>query len=990
MGSNKRRRYRARAFSGDDAHRCPGGVRSERGTARACPLSDGKTRIERIRIASWNVGSLTGKSREVVDVMQRRGIHIMCIQEVKWTGQSAREIGDGYKVLYCGGQNKRNGVGVILDPDMKKAVADVTRHNDRLMSVKVVIHGVVFNIVSAYAPQTGCTQEEKDNFTEDFEALIRSMPAAEKVVVGADMNGHVGANTDGYEGVHGGHGYGSRNDEGVSLLEAAQGLDLVIANTCFKKSDEHKITYRSGPYASQIDYFLLRQTDRKEIQDCKVIPGEAAVRQHRLLVMNMKLHVKGKAKKNHQKERIRTWKLKGDNLDTFRQEVQTCMNGVQEVTWEKLKLSLVESAKKICGVTRGQKRQERETWWWAQGVQSVIKSKKEAFKEWQKNRQDAGFRLKYKAACREAKRAVAKAISDAVQHIYDELNTKEGEAKIYKIAKARQRSRQDRQAVNMIKDKDGKILTEEEAIRDRWKSYFEELLNVENGREPLKEAAPVEGPESEITRREIELAIRQMKNNKAPGPSGISAEMLKALGQDGLDWLHAILNNFWKNEKLPGDLKESEIVTIYKQKGDALDCGNYRGIKLLETALKVYERVVERRIRQRVNIHDNQFGFMAGRGTVDAIFVLRQVQEKILEGNNKRYWTFVDLEKAFDRVPREVVYWSLRRKGVSEKIIRVIRSMYEGAATTVRCGLGGTKSFEIRVGVHQGSCLSPLLFIIVMDAVSEFVRREVPWDMLYADDLIIAEDSGMNLQTRYLRWQEALESKGLKINAGKTETMVCSKTDEPLEVKDCRGKALKQVKTFKYLGSTVNANGGCEEDVKHRIKAAWQKWRDLSGVVCDKKMPVRIKGKVYRTMIRPVMIYGAEAWTLRRKEEELLERTEMRMLRWILGVSLKDKKRNEDIRTAVGVANITYKVREARLRWYGHVRRREETSCIRRIMEAEIQGHRSRGRQRKRWSDAVKTDLNALGLTDEDATDREEWRRRTRVADPSPEGLIPA
>src|SRR6218665_3063618 len=99
------------------------------------------------------------------------------------------------------------------------------------------------------------------------------------------------------------------------------------------------------------------------------------------------------------------------------------------------------------------------------------------------------------------------------------------------------------------------------------------------------------------------------------------------------------LNDFMRNERLPDDLKISEIVTIFKQKGDAMECGNYRGIKLLEIGLKVYERVIERRIRQQVTIQDNQFGFMKGRGTTDAIFILRQTQEKVLEGNEKRYWT---------------------------------------------------------------------------------------------------------------------------------------------------------------------------------------------------------------------------------------------------------------------------------------------------------------------------------------------------------------
>ena len=149
-----------------------------------------------------------------------------------------------------------------------------------------------------------------------------------------------------------------------------------------------------------------------------------------------------------------------------------------------------------------------------------------------------------------------------------------------------------------------------------------------------------------------------------------------------------------------------------------------------------------------------------------------------------------------------------------------------------------------------------------------------------------------------------------------------------------------------------------------------------------------VKGKVYRTMVRPVLIYGSEAWTLRRREEERLERTKMRMLRWILGLTLRDRKRNDEIRRILGVACITDKVREARLRWYGHtcIQRREEDDCVKRTLEANVGGQRSRGRQRKRWIDVVKHNMEDLQLNVEDAKNRAEWRKRTRVADPSPEG----
>ena len=113
-------------------------------------------------------------------------------------------------------------------------------------------------------------------------------------------------------------------------------------------------------------------------------------------------------------------------------------------------------------------------------------------------------------------------------------------------------------------------------------------------------------------------------------------------------------------------------------------------------------------------------------------------------------------------------------------------------------------------------------------------------------------------------------------------------------------------------------------------------------------------------MVRPVLIYGSETWTLKRREEERLERTEMRMLRWILGLTLRNKKKNDDIRRILGVACITDKVRKARLRWFGHVQRREEEDCVRRILESDVRGQQSKGRQRKRWIDVVKYKMEDL------------------------------
>ena len=161
-------------------------------------------------------------------------------------------------------------------------------------------------------------------------------------------------------------------------------------------------------------------------------------------------------------------------------------------------------------------------------------------------------------------------------------------------------------------------------------------------------------------------------------------------------------------------------------------------------------------IRQLVSIDNSQFDFVPGRGTTDAIFVVRQLQEKYLAANKRLYMAFVDLEMAFDRVPRKVIWWALRKLGVEEWILRLVQGMYANARSRVGVGEGYSEEFEVKVGVHQGSVLSPLLFIIVLEALSREFHSGVPWEDLYADDLVIIAESLEECVRRLLTWKEAI------------------------------------------------------------------------------------------------------------------------------------------------------------------------------------------------------------------------------------------
>ncbi|VDP26174.1 unnamed protein product [Heligmosomoides polygyrus] len=168
-----------------------------------------------------------------------------------------------------------------------------------------------------------------------------------------------------------------------------------------------------------------------------------------------------------------------------------------------------------------------------------------------------------------------------------------------------------------------------------------------------------------------------------------------------------------------------------------------------------------------------------------------------------------------------------------------------------------------------------------------------------------------------------------------------------------------------------------------RVSAAWSKWRSLTGVLCDRKIPGHLKSKIYRAIVRPVAMYGAECWSATREVETRLSAMETKMLRWTAGVTRMDRIRNDAIRQKFGVAPIADKMCEARLRWYGHVLRGKEDSVCKIGLELEVSRKHPRGRPKQRWSDTLHMDMKVTGVHPHEAQDRERWRHNTRRADPA-------
>ncbi|KAK3539481.1 hypothetical protein QTP70_008869 [Hemibagrus guttatus] len=895
-----------------------------------------------LRIGTLNVGTMAGKGRELADMMERRKVDILCVQETRWKGSKAHSIGAGFKLFYYGVDSKRNGVGVVLKEEFVRNVLEVKRVSDRVMSLKLEIEGVMLNVVSGYAPQVGCELEEKERFWSELDEVMESIPTGERVVIGADFNGHVGEGNTGDEEVMGKFGVKERNLEGQMVVDFAKRMDMAVVNTYFQKREEHRVTYKSGGRRTQVDYILCRRGNLKEISDCKVVVGEGVARQHRMVVCRMTLMV-CKKKRSEIEKKTKWWKLeKEECCEEFRQKLRQALGGqvVLPDDWETTAEVIRETGRKVLGVSSGRRKEDKETWWWNEEVQDSIQRKRLAKKKWDMDRTEEN-RQEYKELQRRVKREVSKAKQKAYDELYTRLDTREGEKDLYRLARQRDRDGKDVQQVRVIKDRDGRVLTSEESVQRRWKEYFEELMNEENEREKRVEGVnSVEQKVDKIRKDEVRKALKRMKSGKAVGPDDIPVEVWKCLGEAAVEFLASLFNRVLESERMPEEWRRSVLVPIFKNKGDVQSCSNYRGIKLMSHTMKLWERVVEARLRKVVDICEQQYGFMPRKSTTDAIFALRILMEKYRDGQRELHCVFVDLEKAYDRVSREELWYCVRKSGVAEKYVRVVQDMYERSRTVVRCAVGQTEEFNVEVGLHQGSALSPFLFAIVMDQLSEEVRQESPWTMMFADDIVICSESREQVEENLERWRFALERRGMKVSRSKTEYMCVNEREGSGTVR-LQGEEVKKVQEFKYLGSTVQSNGECGKEVKKRVQAGWNGWRKVSGVLCERKISARIKGKVYRTVVRPAMLYGLETVSLRKRQESELELAELKMLRFSLGVTRLDRIRNEYIRGTAHVGRLGDKVREARLRWFGHVQRREKVfyfllPAIKPLMLAEL------------------------------------------------------
>uniref|UniRef100_A0A8C6M1L2 Reverse transcriptase domain-containing protein n=1 Tax=Nothobranchius furzeri TaxID=105023 RepID=A0A8C6M1L2_NOTFU len=352
------------------------------------------------------------------------------------------------------------------------------------------------------------------------------------------------------------------------------------------------------------------------------------------------------------------------------------------------------------------------------------------------------------------------------------------------------------------------------------------------------------------------------------------------------------------------------------------------------------------------------------------------------------YMCFVDLEKAFDRVPRGALWVVLREYGVPGPLIWAVRSLYDRCQSLVRIAGSKSGSFPVRAGLRHGCPLSPILFITFMDRISRhsqgvegirFAGLRIR-SLLFADDVVLLASSERDLQLSLERFAAECEAAGMRISSSKSETMVLirKRVECLLWVRD---EVLPQVEEFKYLRVLVTSEGKLEHEIDWHIGAA--------SAVVKRELSQKAKLSFYRSIYVPTLTYGYELWVVTERTRSRIQAAEMSFLRRVAGLSLRDRVRSLVIREGLGVDPLLLYIERSQLRWLGHLVRMPPGRLPGEVFRAHPTGRRPKSRPRTQWRDYVShLARERLGIPPEElaqvAGEREVWASRLRLLPPRP------
>ena len=921
----------------------------------------------KLNIGTYNVRTLSSDVQILNLEKELENIKwdIVGISEARRPGENLLELKSGHLLYSMGGTNKHKGVGFLVNKMLKAQVLEFKGTSERVASVTIGISKRYrLHIAQVYAPTSESTQEDLDKFYDDINTNLQNCKSHFIIIMG-DFNAKVGAATG---DAVGGYGIGNTNDRGEDLINFATGNGFKIMNTYFKKQPSRRWTWRSPNLntKNEIDYILTNRSD--VIRDVRVTNRVNVGSDHRMVLCKVKFNTKMERRKLFQRRGV---SHRVSDVPAFQLQLSNKFQALEVEDINSLNKYITESVLE------------------AAKDHSTIATKKRVFSQSTLQLMDKRRQMlnpitdRQKIELIELNKTVRKKQrGDHRAHNASEINEMVKKGRGFREAK--KSLSLGKSQLTGILERDGSVSNSRDRIVGRAFEYYRDLYSSNEVYVPLDLRLDTSVPE--VTSNEIEAAIKLCKMGKSCGPDGVTNEMLKLADTTILNALVTLFNECLEQRKIPDEWNDATIILLHK-KGDRKDISNYRPISLLSCVYKIFTKVLTQRITNTLdeNQPHEQGGFRKGFATSDHLQVVNQVVEKTNEYKIPLAIAFVDYSKAFDSVDTFEVMTALREQNVPETYIEIFQYIYINATSHIRLH-ENSPSFPLQKGVRQGDTSSPKLF----NAVLERAFRKLDWSrngikingeylshLRYADDIIVFASNKHELQIMLQQLNIASKAVGLGMNYGKTKTMCNRFVDDPLESIQVGDVELEEVNHYVYLGQRIEMDPSKEKEVKRRIALGWQAFGRASMLFKDRQVPIIHKRKIYNQCILPAVTYGAETWNLTKQLTLKLRTMQRAHERIMLGITWRDRKTAEWIRSKTGLIDVVEKVSQLKWKWAGHLARYQDDRWTYKVTFWTPRNFpRDRGRPKMRWRD----DLERFNKRwQQGAQDRRLWKTHEKA-----------
>ena len=708
------------------------------------------------------------------------------------------------------------------------------------------------------------------------------------------------------------------------------------------------------------------------------------VSDHNMLVVECKDTTR---KVSEDRRKKKKWKLRDADWENFQVDLSetswmnTGMKGVDALN-EELVENVKSAAIRQIGLVKMGGRKRKSNPWWNEDIRESRKERKELNRRcrWlrkKRNESDEAeeeYQNAWEAYVKQQRRvkrkireAKAKCEKDAIQSLRE--RGVEGGQEWYRFLRGEQFS--DGGGVESLKV-NGELVTDKKKMKECIKDFWEEIGGVDEVQISKVDAVTLERKDSEelnekISKKEVEECVRKQKNAKAAGPDEVPYEFLKFGGDMVIEKMTELYNCVWEEERVPRKWNECKVTLLhkggYKSKNELK---NYRPIALGNTVGKVFSAVLNKRVcewieRTRV-LGEEQNGFRKDRRAEDNVFVISELIEGKKGSREKLYLGFLDIEKAYDRVNREMLCGVLGKVGLSEKIVNIVKSMYVDTKARYRLGSLETDWVKSERGVRQGCILSPTLFSLYTEELSVRVRRmnagvKIGEDkigiLLYADDVVVLSESAEEFQKILDVVGEYEKDFGVKFSGEKSKVMIVNRSEKDSDIAwRLGGRELQEVEEYKYLGIWVSTKG-CERSKNEKISLTNQWVGRLGSVARMRACKYEVLRDVWKSVAVPGIMYGMDVIAWKEKEIAKLEVGQNKIAR--MALNAPKYAAIEALRGDMGWSTFRERISKATLRYKARLERMEDTRLARKVYMWNIRS--------SRWGRRCTDLTNEIGLT---------------------------